>query len=73
MESLYERLKRGEAVHVISPIDGQPFTIQPVAWMGVYAYTVLVDGKPVKGHTGLILDNFTLASWCQGLVEQTLP
>lgn len=67
MNTLTEKLFRGETVHVLVDWSGLRFSIVPGMDYGLRHYTTVVDGKVERSR--VILSKNTVESWCDGLIK----
>lgn len=68
--SLFERWKKGETVQVQSTFSGKVFQIRPEQWAGItIGYTILVNGKPVKGYRRKMMGDKDFRQWSNELVD----
>lgn len=73
VQNMYQRLKSGEEIPVTNPDNGRDFSIRPEYWHGiVLGYSVVVNGRAVRGNKGLMLDREEVEAWAEDLEERVL-
>lgn len=67
---LYEKLQRGQVVHVQVLNGERQFHIRPKRFAGVTGYFVIVNGRVDPAYAGgKILDTETVRDWCNHLID----
>lgn len=68
--TIFEKWRMGTDIVVRSRYNGKVFTIRPEKFAGVVVgYTIIQDGKKVKGYKRKQMDNDTFRTWAAELEE----